>query len=289
MVKGVALTLGLNSIDPSHYEDYGNLRSCETDAKDMAQITRTQGFATKTLLTKDCTRANVIAEIKNASQTLSAGDIFMLTYSGHGSQIPDINNDENGKGHGQDETWCLYDAEIVDDELNNLYSKFSKGVRILIVSDSCYSAGVAFADIAPEKRTINDGGEYEIPYRKVKTLGYPSRDIAYHKNKAFYDDIQSNPELKGALKKVKASVLLLAASTELQESLDGDLNCPNSLFTEKLKAIWNSGAYQPKGRTKGYRAFVNEIKKQMPSYQTPCLVTKGKRNIEFKNQQPFTI
>lgn len=284
LTKGIALTLGLNSIDPYHYEDYGNLTSCETDAKDMAQIAQTQGFATKTLLTKNCTRAKVIAEIKNASQTLNAGDIFMLTYSGHGSQIPDMNMDEKGKSYGKDETWCLYDAEIVDDELNNLYSKFSEGVRILIISDSCYSAGVAL-----ENRTINDGGEYEIPYRKVKTLGYPSRDIAYHKNKTFYDEIQSNPELKDALKKVKASVLLLAASTELQESLDGDLNCPNSLFTEKLKAVWNNGAYKPKGKTKGYRAFINDIKKQMPAYQTPSLVIKGRRNTEFNNQQPFTI
>ena len=33
----------------------------------------------------------------------------------------------------RDETWCLYDGEIIDDELLDLWSGFGKGVRILVI------------------------------------------------------------------------------------------------------------------------------------------------------------
>ena len=38
-----------------------------------------------------------------------------------------------------DETWCLYDGMLVDDELVNLFGFFNKKVRVLMVSDSCHS------------------------------------------------------------------------------------------------------------------------------------------------------
>jgi hypothetical protein len=54
--------------------------------------------------------------------------------------LPDLNGDEEDF---TDETWCLFDGQIVDDELYSLYAKFAKGVRILIFSDSCHSGTVA--------------------------------------------------------------------------------------------------------------------------------------------------
>ena len=57
----------------------------------------------------------------------------MLSYSGHGGQLPDLNDDEPDQ---EDETWCLYDGQVVDDELSELYSHFKQGVRILVLSDS---------------------------------------------------------------------------------------------------------------------------------------------------------
>jgi hypothetical protein len=43
----------------------------------------------------------------------------LLTYSGHGSQIPDVSQDEVDH---YDETWCLYDGQLLDDELFSLLS-----------------------------------------------------------------------------------------------------------------------------------------------------------------------
>ena len=56
--------------------------------------------------------------------------------------MPDVWGDEADK---QDETWCLYDGQLIDDELYFELSKFAPGVRILVLSDSCHSGTVVRA------------------------------------------------------------------------------------------------------------------------------------------------
>jgi hypothetical protein len=66
--------------------------------------------------------------------------IFFLTYSGHGGQVPNTGNDFEPDGF--DETWCLYDGELIDDELYTALGSFAAGVRIFVLSDSCHSGTV---------------------------------------------------------------------------------------------------------------------------------------------------
>ena len=54
-----------------------------------------------------------------------------------GGQINDIHNDEPD---GLDETWALYDRELIDDELYAMWSHFRPGGGIFILSDSCIAA-----------------------------------------------------------------------------------------------------------------------------------------------------
>src|SRR5262245_41530262 len=118
MSKGISLHIGLNAVDPAHYSGWdGALRACENDARDMASIAKSLGYAPTLMFTKDATANNVIAAITNAAKTLKAGDRFLLTYSGHGGQVPDRNGDEAKQEAGElgewpdryDETWVLYD------------------------------------------------------------------------------------------------------------------------------------------------------------------------------------
>ena len=116
MAKGMSLSIGLNAVDPKHYGDWsGELNACEADAAEMSALAKSQGFRPTVLLTRRATRARVQAELGKAARQLAAGDIFMLSYSGHGGQLPDLNRDEPD---AQDETWCLFDGELVDDELH---------------------------------------------------------------------------------------------------------------------------------------------------------------------------
>lgn len=277
MPKGIALTLGLNAVDPKHYSGWsGKLNACEADADDMAEIARTGKFAVKTLLTKAATRANLASEIGKAAAALKAGDIFMLTYSGHGGQLPDLNGDEPD---AKDETWCLYDGELVDDELYALLGKFAKGVRVLVFSDSCHSGTVVKMAYysAPGNETAA-GGANRVAYRNMP------QEVAlrtYRDNRKFYDPILNDPKLKDAQENIKASVMLISGCQDNQLSSDGTFN---GLFTGTLLQIWNHGKFN-----KGYRAFHRAIVNRMPPSQTPNYFRVGEINAAFDRQKPFTI
>ena len=97
MAKGMSLHIGLNHVDPNHYQGWdGKLKGCEQDANDMAAIARKQKFAASMLLNEQATADAVKVAISTAAGKLKSGDTFLLTYSGHGGQVPDNNGDETG-------------------------------------------------------------------------------------------------------------------------------------------------------------------------------------------------
>jgi hypothetical protein len=278
MATGLALTIGLNSVDPKHYGGWsGDLNACEADAEDMADIGRSRRFKVKTLLTKAATREKVKGEILKAAKVLRSGDIFMLSYSGHGGQLPDLNNDEPD---AQDETWCLYDGEMVDDETYSLLGKFRKGVRILAFSDSCHSGTVV--KLAYYRDMVGMGepvaGIQEVKYR------FMPPDVGlrtYRQNRKFYDKILMDKQLKKAQETIGASVLLISGCQDNQLSADGAFN---GLFTAQLLRVWKSGAF--KGN---YKDFHTAIVRRMPPDQTPNYFWAGTANPKFEAQRPFTI
>jgi hypothetical protein len=253
MAKGIALTTGLNSVDPSHYGGWsGELMACEADAQDMAYIAQSKGFEVKTLLTQQVIRTSLIEVVTEAAEVLMSGDIFMLSYSGHGGQLPDQNSEEPD---AQDETWCLYDGELVDDEIYSLLGKFKRGVRILVFSDSCHSGSViklAFYRSAGKLVGLNEtdsGTRYRFMPPEVANR-------TYRQNKRFYDPILKNPALREARDTIKASVILISGCQDNQFSADGTFN---GLFTANLLQVWNEGQFK-----KHYRAFHRAITDRMP-------------------------
>jgi hypothetical protein len=123
MARGRSLHIGLNRIDPAHYGSDGALGGCLNDARDMGALAESQGYDPRiSLLDDKATVSAVKAAINEASAALEAGDIFLMTYAGHGGQVPDTNGDEGsdelgGAGDAKDETWCLFDRMLIDDEL----------------------------------------------------------------------------------------------------------------------------------------------------------------------------
>ena len=277
--KGYAIHIGLNYVEPTHYDGWnGQLTACENDARDMADLSKSQGFSTiKTLLRKTATRDNVIKELNNAAKKLKNEDLFLLTYSGHGGKLPDKNGDE--RDH-QDETWCLFDGEIVDDELFYAYTQFDEGVRIVVLSDSCHSGTVTRAANYVQKLE-NVGKRYRSMPKHVALRTYTT-------NKTFYDKILSNPVLKESNpfskkynSKLKATVRLLSGCQDNQESSDGDFN---GLFTATLLEVWNAGTFEGT-----YSQLMRKILRLMPSDQTPNHYLIGKHNSVFNSENAFTI
>jgi hypothetical protein len=272
MGKGISLHIGLNSVDPQRYEGWsGPLNACEADANDMADLAQAGSFSFTKLLTRQATREAVLNGIGDAAKNLKSGDIFFLTYSGHGGQAPDLNNEEPD---GMDETWCLYDGQLIDDELYSSWGAFASGVRIFLLSDSCHSGTVSKA----------------IHYREKLRSGLPPvyrampDEVAlrvYQNNKSFYDPILKNRNLSEALSAVKASVLLISGCQDNQLSMDGTFN---GLFTGTLKTVWNGGTFGG-----SYRRFHTAIGSKMPPDQTPKLSLVGASNPAFIAQKPLTL
>ena len=124
--RALSLHIGLNAVSADAYAGWdGPLAACEFDANDMTAIAKAKGLKPTVLLTKKATRANVLAGLRGAVKALKAGDLFFMSYSGHGGQVPDVSGDEDD---GQDETWCLYDGQLIDDELYFELSKFAREI-----------------------------------------------------------------------------------------------------------------------------------------------------------------
>ena len=279
MSHGMSLHIGLNSVDPNSYEGWdGQLVACENDANSMQEIASSLGYTTKKLLTREATRATVIKAISDAAGKLGSDDIFFLTYSGHGGQVPDTNGDE--PDDHKDETWVLYDGEMVDDELYELYTKFKAGTRIVVLSDSCHSGTVAkemYREIVPLETKFRGRTH---PVFRSKLIDKDVQDKVIAHNKEMFDDIQKRT--KAAVSTTPgATILLISGCQDNQLSSDGDVN---GLFTENLLSVWNNGKYK-----NDYRHFQKTIKQHMPPTQTPKYFLVGADNRAFEHQRPFTI
>lgn len=273
MAQGMSLHIGLNSVNPRHYSGWsGKLTACEADANDMASVAAAQQFVAKKLLTKKATRAAVKSAVAAAAKKLKSGDIFFLTYSGHGGQLPDVNGDEDD---GLDETWCLFDGELIDDELFAEWANFKAGVRILLLSDSCHSGSVSKAALLATIKPVS--GEARVYRAMPANLALR----VYDDHRKFYDRIQKNPKVATARARVKASVQLISGCQDNQLSSDGAFN---GLFTGTLNQVWNGGKF--KG---SYTKFHKAIRAKMPPDQTPERSMVGASNAAFANQQPFSI
>jgi hypothetical protein len=279
--QAISIHIGLNEVDPAHYQGWdGKLVACEFDADDMEKLAGARGFEARKLLTKNATAAALTSALEDASSKLGDGDILLLTYSGHGGQVPDANGDERDR---MDETWVLYDRQMVDDEVYSLLGKFKPGVRIAIFSDSCHSGTVAKEAVelvGPDRvaESVNGGGGSGQP--RVK--GMPDEVVrsVYDANKEMYDEIQKSVTSFDKAN-IGASVILTSGCQDNQTSLDGD---KNGLFTQSLLKVWSNGAFDS-----SYRTFRRRIAREMPPWQSPNLFTVGASNQTFANQVPFTV
>ena len=279
MAKGISIHVGLNSVDPDHYDGWdGQLVACEFDAQDMERIATDKGFQATAILTRHATAAAVADAIGGAAKELRQGDILFLTYSGHGGQVPDLHGDEDD---AQDETWVLYDRQLIDDELFRLWEEFEDGVRILVLSDSCHSGSVTrdamYSEVLlPEvaKRGYVEGQP------KTKNLPADKERSVYDKHKDLYDEIQHGGEAVDEAH-LAASVILISGCQDEQLSADGE---KNGLFTQTLLEVWHDGRFNG-----NYRRFHKAIAKRMPPTQSPNYFVTGHRDPRFEGQRPLTI
>ena len=291
--KALSLHLGLNTVSTAAYAGWdGLLAACEFDANDMAAIARGRGMKPTVLLGKKATRKTVLAALRSAAKTLKAGDFFFLSFSGPGGQVPDTQRDEPDR---KDETWCLFDGQLIDDELYFELSRFAAGVRVLVLSDSCHRGSVTRAGTPPPPP----------PGQRYKLMPPAVCQRVYAAHQAFYDGLQKDVAAASAKAAIdpdaaltqvaisvpaaqalqvagsfKPSVLLISGCQDNQTSMDGE---HNGAFTEKLLRVWDHGKFNG-----NYLSFHTRIRGALPPSQSPNLFALGPA-AAFTKQAPFTV
>jgi metacaspase-1 len=135
-----ALLIGINR----YQIDGADLRGCVNDVKDLsAVLVEFYGFSKKdiTVLTDGAaTKKAMEAGIKALVRDSKKGDVAVLHYSGHGSNVPDDNDDE---ADGRDEILCPTDLDwkdpLRDDWLRSTFDGLRDGVSFTAIMDCCHS------------------------------------------------------------------------------------------------------------------------------------------------------
>jgi len=143
-MKNKALLVGINK-----YPDPQNeLRGCINDILDMEHfIAETNKVYAKQNIKKitdrEATKKGIVTQIKWLLEGAQAGDQLLFHYSGHGAQVPTLN--QNLEPDGLDEIICPYDFDdsnnttIRDKEFAQLFAGIPKGVHFVWISDSCHA------------------------------------------------------------------------------------------------------------------------------------------------------
>lgn len=269
----MALSIGLNSVDSNSYKGWKEtLNAPENDAEDLTSLADSQGFKVTRLVTMEATYENVINKLKMA-KSLQKGDIFMLSYSGFGGELPNMHSETY-----LDKTLCLFDRQLRHREILYLLTKISEGVRIVLIFDSCVSGTIA-VDRGPR----TESNSRRRPRFKHMLKFVPNLVLAKHYNvyKEDYEKEIHGTRLKNLEEKIKSPLIMMTACQANQFAEDGG---HNSLFISKLLDVWNNGSFDG-----SYKTFYKSVVSKMPSFQTPYYFQLGKRNQKFVEQKPFTI
>lgn len=136
MINKKALCVGINS-----YTAYP-LKGCVNDAVAMSEYLTGLGFTVNMCIDKFATYNAILTSLKKLVSDVRSGDTVVFYYSGHGSQVPDIDGDESD---GFDECLCPVNIDfhkgnyITDDELYSLFSTIPISVNIEVILDCCHS------------------------------------------------------------------------------------------------------------------------------------------------------
>jgi hypothetical protein len=125
---GRALCIGVDTSE-------GEGGPTEADASALAQVASAQGFyPPELLLGAQATRAHVCTKLHEAANACHPGDLFMLTFSGHGGRK---HCGDSASRDGLRGIWTLFDGSLNDSEMRAALAAFRPGVRVLVISDSC--------------------------------------------------------------------------------------------------------------------------------------------------------
>jgi hypothetical protein len=271
MARAVSIHLGVNR--PGGRFACRPLRHSEDVAWRMAGLAVQAGYDALTVLRGEAaTRAAVHDALTRAAGLLTVGDHLLVSFSGHGSQERDIDRDE---GHGWDEAWCLSDGVLIDDRLAGYWRLFERGVRIVVVADSCYSGGSAREGEAQGYAAPPTRPAHRVMRGGASGFRGPAPPSAAADTAGSYI-VECPHDTDG----IQASLLLLSASGE-------DHTARENLFAGHLLEVWSDGAFQ--GSYWDLHRQVRERVMTEHGSQEPCIQMLGASDPAFPLETAFHL
>lgn len=242
-----ALCIGLNQYPGTE----NDLQGCVNDANDWAAALGDRGFSVEMLLDEQATLDGMRRRMETVIDGAHYGDSVVITYSGHGTWLPDNNGDEPD---GRDEALCSYDVfergPLSDDDLYQIFTRRERGVKLIFISDSCHSGSVS--------RFANFGNEENVG--KVRFL---SPEVFLKDNEL--EAARRAPRRTLKTLPTRSTALLLAGCQDYEYSYDATFGGrPNGAFTYVALQVLPE---LPK--TASYRDWMMAIRKSLPSQNYP--------------------
>jgi metacaspase-1 len=240
MCRTVSIHIGVNKPGAGSALDTRTpLADSETAAWRMAELASQAGYGSMLVLRgQTATLAAVNAALWNVSQLLADGDELLVTFSGHGGKVADRDDEDPD---GSDESWSLHDGELLDDTLCGYWQLFKAGVRIVVVSESCYSGGM-----------LRTADEEEL------LVAAPPAERRMRGEPPWQEDAVTKAVGPGAVVEpprdpggVRATVLLLTATSEKRPARAG-------LFTTCLLEVWAGGNHSG-----SYRELFDDVRQRV--------------------------
>jgi hypothetical protein len=276
--KKYALLIGINE-----YPRVRKLKGAINDIALIQDLLLKRGFLKnniKLLPNERATKSNMEQSFKNLIATVHAGDIVVIQFSGHGSQVKD--NEINEEADGLDETLIPFDyvhsaerarkTSLTDDELGYFLNQLtSKNANVTLIIDACHSGGIT-------RDPDLSFGEEDFSDRYVEMVDRPDRSgrsLQVDGNSGFIDD---NPGFRS-----KAAAYVLVTSCR------SDQKARETTIGKESYGILTQALYSELENTGGVQIWPDIIKNirynvQRKNYnQTPQLEGQNADSYVFGN------
>ncbi|HVR96661.1 MAG TPA: caspase family protein [Thermoanaerobaculia bacterium] len=120
------------------------LAGCVADARLWSQTLAALGFEPpEVLLDGQADRAGILRSLGSLVDEGRPGDVLVFQFAGHGTQLDDLNSDEDDS---KDEAICAFDfadgAFVIDDDLAEVFGRLRDGVNLTCFIDCCHSGTI---------------------------------------------------------------------------------------------------------------------------------------------------
>jgi len=122
------------------------LAGCVADAELWAESLQSLGFEAALLTDQQATRQAILDALGALVEAGRAGDVLVFQFAGHGTQVEDLDGDEEDD---RDEALCPVDvfdgAFVIDDDIWDVLGRIRPGVNLTVFLDCCHSGSATRA------------------------------------------------------------------------------------------------------------------------------------------------